>query len=178
MNAGNAYSTYWAPVINLVRDPRWGRNIETPGEDPYLTGQYAANFVKGFQESPDDPTHVQASACCKHFVANSMENWYNYSRHNYDAMVSKADLADYYFPAFKACVMEGKVMSIMCSYNAGKMTTLPLSGFTCVSAHLRQCLSLTCTSNAASVNGVPMCANTEMLNGTLRNAWKFDGYVK
>ena len=41
MNAGNAYSTFWAPVINLAREPRWGRNIETPGEDPFLSGQCA-----------------------------------------------------------------------------------------------------------------------------------------
>ncbi len=41
MNAGNGYSTFWAPVVNLAREPRWGRNIETPGEDPFLTGQYA-----------------------------------------------------------------------------------------------------------------------------------------
>ena len=88
------------------------------------------------------------------------------------------ELVEYYALPFKRAVVQGGAMGIMCSYNAGKMTTLPLSGFTCVSAHLRQCLSLTCTSNTASVNGVPMCANTEMLNGTLRNAWKFDGYVK
>ena len=57
MNVGDAWSTYWAPVINLAREPRWGRNIETPGEDPYLTGEYAAAFVGGFERNPDDPTH-------------------------------------------------------------------------------------------------------------------------
>jgi len=46
MNVGHADSTYWAPVINIVRDPRWGRNIESAGEDPFLTGQYAANWVR------------------------------------------------------------------------------------------------------------------------------------
>ena len=74
MNDGNAWSTYWAPVINLAREPRWGRNIETPGEDPYLTGEYAAAFVTGFEHSPDDAAHLQASACCKHYAANSMEH--------------------------------------------------------------------------------------------------------
>ncbi len=73
MNVGNAFSTYWAPVINLAREPRWGRNIECPGEDPYTTGQYASNFVRGFQESPESPGQLLASACCKHFVANEME---------------------------------------------------------------------------------------------------------
>ena len=68
MNAGNAWSTYWAPVINLAREPRWGRNIETPGEDPYLSGEYATAFVTGFQKAPEDPAHLMASACCKHYV--------------------------------------------------------------------------------------------------------------
>jgi hypothetical protein len=43
-------------------------------QDPYLVGEYAINFVKGFQEAPEDPTHLMASACCKHYVANEMEN--------------------------------------------------------------------------------------------------------
>ena len=60
MNAGNGYSTFWAPVINLAREPRWGRNIETPGEDPYLTGEYATAFVTGFEVSEDDPKYIQA----------------------------------------------------------------------------------------------------------------------
>lgn len=74
MNTGDASSTFWAPVINLARDPRWGRNLETPGEDPYLTGEYSIYYVQGMQESPSDPEHILASACCKHYVANSMED--------------------------------------------------------------------------------------------------------
>ena len=70
MNQGNAFSTYWAPVINLVRDPRWGRNLETSGEDPFHVGEYAIAWSKGFQTAPEDPFTLQASACCKHFVAN------------------------------------------------------------------------------------------------------------
>ena len=69
MNAGNGYSTFWAPVINLAREPRWGRNIETPGEDPYLSGEYAEYFVKGMEQSPDDPydkdsLYIQCSEIC------------------------------------------------------------------------------------------------------------------
>eukprot|EP00962_Isochrysis_galbana_P023535 scaffold7121_cov121-Isochrysis_galbana.AAC.5 len=74
MNTGDASSTFWAPVINLARDPRWGRNLETPGEDPYLSGEYSIYYVQGMQESPSDPGHILASACCKHYVANSMED--------------------------------------------------------------------------------------------------------
>ena len=98
MNVGNADSTFWTPVINLAREPRWGRNFETPGEDPYLTGEYASLFVRGFQESPLDPEHLQASACCKHYDANSMEKsteaGVSWSRHDFDANVTMQDLTD------------------------------------------------------------------------------------
>ena len=60
-------------MINLAREPRWGRNLETPGEDPYHVGQYAIHYTQGMQTSPDDPRYLQASACCKHYVLNSME---------------------------------------------------------------------------------------------------------
>jgi|EP00966_Prymnesium_polylepis_P016432 beta-glucosidase-like glycosyl hydrolase len=66
MNAGNGYSTFWAPVINLAREPRWGRNIETPGEDPYHSGEYATAFVKGFQESPLDEGHLLVTSEPEH----------------------------------------------------------------------------------------------------------------
>eukprot|EP00935_MAST-01C_sp_MAST-1C-sp1_P002246 g2246.t1 len=107
MNVGSSYSTFWAPVINLAREPRWGRNIETPGEDPYLTGQYAIHFTKGMQESPEDPSHIQASACCKHFVANSLESSYgpqdtSWNRENDDAAVTMQDLVDSYMLPFQA----------------------------------------------------------------------------
>jgi beta-glucosidase-like glycosyl hydrolase len=50
-------------------DPRWGRNIESAGEDPFVSGQYAANFIQGFEHATETPYPLQASACCKHFVA-------------------------------------------------------------------------------------------------------------
>ena len=110
---------YWSPTINLQRDPRWGRNQEVPGEDPMLTGAYAIAFVHGLQGGKgEDPDHVQVAACCKHFVANSLENWHGHTRYNFDANVSKEDLYEYYLPPFRACVMEGKSLGVMCSYNA------------------------------------------------------------
>jgi len=149
MNVGNAYSTYWAPVINMIRDPRWGRNIETPGGDPYLTGQYAINFVKGMQRNPEDPRYIQASACCKHYVANSMEstdeNGIHFTRMQFDATVSPQDMVDTYMAPFQDCVEQGKVSGLMCSYNA--------------------------------VNGVPSCANGWLLDTVARGEWEFDGYV-
>ena len=106
MNEGNAYSTFWAPVINLAREPRWGRNIECPGEDPYLSGEYAVSFVHGLERSPDDPYHIQASACCKHYAANSMEGstegGQTHSRHDFDANITMQDLVDSYLAGGKS----------------------------------------------------------------------------
>ena len=64
MNAGKSYSTFWAPVVNLASEPRWGRNLETAGEDPRLASAYAVAFVRGMQQAPEDPDHLLASACC------------------------------------------------------------------------------------------------------------------
>ena len=91
------------------------RNQEVPGEDPMLTGAYATAFVSGLQGSGPQ---VQVAACCKHFVANSLENWEGHTRHNFDAPVPLAELHDYYLAPFRACVMEGRSLGIMCSYNA------------------------------------------------------------
>jgi hypothetical protein len=90
----NSLARYWAPVINVARDPRWGRNLEAAGEDPTLTGQYAISFVTGFQTAPEAPELLQASACCKHFVANELEAWNGTDRYHFDANVTAQDLAD------------------------------------------------------------------------------------
>lgn len=115
-----AYSSFWAPVINLAREPRWGRNIETPGEDPYLTSQYAIHYTKGMQESPDDTVHIQASACCKHYIGNTMEfttqlDGESENRGSVDSNISMRDLVDTYMVPFQACVEVGKVSGLMCS---------------------------------------------------------------
>ena len=104
-------------MVNLVF-PRWGRNVESPGEDPFLVGEYAVHFVRGFQENKADSRYWQASACCKHFVANQLEKWNGTDRHRFNAQVSAQDLQDSYLPPFKACVQQGKVSGLMCSYNA------------------------------------------------------------
>ena len=73
-NAGHSGLTLWAPNINLIRDPRWGRSQETPGESSFLSGAYAENYMRGMQEG-EDPRYLKTSACCKHFAAYSLENW-------------------------------------------------------------------------------------------------------
>ncbi|KAE8724113.1 putative beta-D-xylosidase 2 [Hibiscus syriacus] len=114
-NGGMAGLTYWSPNVNIFRDPRWGRGQETPGEDPVLAGKYAARYVRGLQ-SPTG-TRLKVAACCKHYTAYDIDNWNGVDRYHFNARVSKQDLADTYDVPFKACVVEGKVASVMCSYN-------------------------------------------------------------
>lgn len=100
--------TYWSPNINIFRDPRWGRGQETYGEDPYLTGELAVEFVKGLQG--DDTKYLKLVATPKHFAVHSGPEE---DRHYFDAIVSKKDMEETYLPAFRKCVIEGNVYSIM-----------------------------------------------------------------
>jgi hypothetical protein len=112
------------PVHQLTRAPlrfsypllgSWGRNIESAGEDPFVSGQYAANWVQGFEHAKETPYPLQASACCKHFVANELDGWNGTDRNHIDVFVPQQDLADSYLPSFQTCVEQGKVSGIMCS---------------------------------------------------------------
>ena len=97
---------------------RWGRNLESAGEDPFLSGEYAVNFVQGLEHATETPYPLQGSACCKHFVANELDGWNGTDRNHIDSFVPQQDLVDSYLPSFQACVEEGKASGIMCSYNA------------------------------------------------------------
>ena len=94
---------------------RWGRNLECAGEDPFLSGEYAVHWVRGFQTANEAPFPLQAAACCKHFVANELEAWNGTDRHHVDSYVPQQDLVDSYLPSFQACVEQGKVAGVMCS---------------------------------------------------------------
>jgi beta-glucosidase len=102
----------WSPNINIFRDPRWGRGQETYGEDPYLTGRMGIAFVTGLQGA--DPFYFQTIATAKHFAVHSGPE---IERHRFDAQPSEIDLRATYLPAFEALVREGKVYSVMASYN-------------------------------------------------------------
>ena len=104
--------TFWAPNVNIFRDPRWGRGHETYGEDPYLTGELGCAYIKGLQGP--DPEHPKAAACAKHFAVHSGPEAL---RHQFDAQVSKHDLYDTYLYAFKRCVKDAKVEAVMGAYN-------------------------------------------------------------
>ena len=105
--------TYWTPNINIFRDPRWGRGMETYGEDPYLTGQLGMAVVRGLQ-GPSDAKVLKAHACAKHFAVHSGPEW---NRHSYNAEVSERDLRETYLPAFKDLVTRADVQEVMIAYN-------------------------------------------------------------
>ena len=104
--------TFWAPNVNIFRDPRWGRGHETYGEDPYLTSRLGVRFIEGMQGK--DEKYLKVAACAKHFAVHSGPEDV---RHSFNAEVSKKDLYETYLPAFKACVTEAKVETVMGAYN-------------------------------------------------------------
>lgn len=142
-NGGAAGLTYWSPNVNIFRDPRWGRGQETPGEDPVLSAKYATSYVRGLQDNVGNKLKV--AACCKHYTAYDLDNWNGIDRFRFNAKVSRQDLEDTYNVPFKACVTEGRVASVMCSYN--------------------------------QVNGIPTCADPNLLRGTIRGSWRLNGYI-
>ncbi len=105
--------TFWTPNINIFRDPRWGRGMETYGEDPFLTGRMGMAVVSGLQGDPDAPV-LKAHACAKHFAVHSGPE---YERHSIDVNVSDRDLKETYLPAFKELVTKAGVQEVMTAYN-------------------------------------------------------------
>jgi beta-glucosidase len=105
--------TFWAPNINIFRDPRWGRGQETYGEDPFLTSRMGVAFVSGMQGS--DPRYFRVVSTPKHYAVHSGPELL---RHGFNVNVSPHDLEDTYLPAFRATVTEAHAQSVMCAYNA------------------------------------------------------------
>lgn len=103
------------PVIDVCREPRWGRVEETYGEDPYLNGTLSCAAVKGLQGSSDGtiaPGHVAATL--KHLAGHGQpEGGQNTGPANY----SMRTLRDYHLPPFKMCIDNVKPASVMPSYN-------------------------------------------------------------
>ena len=132
--------TFFSPWINILRDPRWGRGQETYGEDPYLTSKIAVAFVKGLQGG--NAKYFEAIATPKAFAVHSGPEAL---RRGFKANPTAHDLEDTYLPAFRATLVDGHAMSVMCAYNA--------------------------------LDGAPACANPMLMQGILRDEWKFKGYA-
>jgi beta-glucosidase len=103
---------YRAPVINISRNPYWGRIEECYGEDPFLTGRMGVAYVTGLQG--DDPHYLKLVSTLKHFAVNNVEK----NRQSLSASVDERMLHEYWLPHFRDCVVEGHAQSMMASYNA------------------------------------------------------------
>ena len=122
--------TYWAPNVNLDRDPRWGRTDEAFGEDPYLVGQMAGAFVDGYQGEtltgqPMTP-YLKVASTAKHYALNNVEN----NRHSGSSNTTDANIRDYYTDQFKSLIENSHVSGIMNSYNAINGTPSPADTYT------------------------------------------------
>ena len=145
--------TFFTPNINIFRDPRWGRGMETYGEDPFLTAKMGLSCVYGLQYNYTvkwglwdsdriDTVHLTAAACLKHLAVHSGPEG---TRHQFDATVSPRDLWTTYLPAFEYIIKNGDVQQVMCAYNR--------------------------------LNGEPCCTNKELLVNILRNKWHYNGLL-
>ena len=161
----NTGITFFTPNINIFRDPRWGRGMETFGEDPFLTAQMGLAAVRGLQghietengerrtENDADASacspfsvlrspFLKSAACLKHLAVHSGPEGL---RHQFDARITNRDLWTTYLPAFEYIIKHSDVQQVMCGYNR--------------------------------LNGEPCCTNHHLLVDILRNRWHYDGIL-
>ena len=103
--------TFWAPNVNIFRDPRWGRGHETFGEDPYLTSRLGVRYIEGMQG--DDPKYLRCASTLKHFYGNNTEvgrGWKNSS-------IDPRNKYELYLEPFRRCIEESGAEGIMTAYN-------------------------------------------------------------
>ena len=138
---------FYAPTVNLSRDPRWGRNDESWSEDPTLTAMLASQYVDGLQgQTPNGVLpasangYYKAIATLKHYAANNSE----VNRLNGNSVMSQRDLREYYTAQFAQIVEQAHPGSIMSSYN--------------------------------EVNGTPAAASVQLMDTLARQTFGFDGY--
>lgn len=108
---GVSHLNVWSPVVDLLRDPRAGRNEEGYSEDPYLTGQMSIAFCSGLVG--DDPFYLKTAPSLKHFFAYNNEEKRDVSNSN----VTPRNLHEYYLKAFQPAIAAGKATGVMTSYN-------------------------------------------------------------
>jgi len=103
--------TLWFPTIDMERDPRWGRNEEAYGEDPYLVGKLAAALIRGVQG--EDDYYLKSTCAPKHFYGNNVEK----NRLAASTDISERVKREYYLKVFEYAFVEGRAMSLMTAYN-------------------------------------------------------------
>jgi len=146
-NQGGASNMFFAPDINPFRDPRWGRGMESASEDPVLVGEFAANYIFGFQGDASGGAHgagyVRSVSMAKHAIGYDQEgNGGVHDRTNFCANITPAFLSTYFAPPFKSALQRGKAGGIMCA----------ASGF----------------------NSFASCAHSDFNNGVMREQWGGD----
>lgn len=130
----NGVDVTFSPMVNLVRDARWGRVMETYGEDPWLNGVFGRAVIRGYRAGG-------LASCVKHYAAyGAAEAGRDYNTTD----LSEHNLREYYLPAFKECLKEEPEV-IMTSFNL--------------------------------LNGLPVNADSHLLNDILRDEWGYDGVV-
>ncbi|WP_206319085.1 glycoside hydrolase family 3 C-terminal domain-containing protein [Actinacidiphila epipremni] len=122
--------TFWAPTVNMDRDPRWGRTNESFGEDTYLASTMAGAFVNGYQGRTIDgrqtTPYLKVAATAKHYALNNDEN----ARHTQSANTTDANIRDYYTKQFASLVQDAHVSGVMTAYNAVNGTPAPANTYT------------------------------------------------
>ncbi|PIA44186.1 hypothetical protein AQUCO_01700063v1 [Aquilegia coerulea] len=148
-NVGQAGLTYWSPNVNVFRDPRWGRGQETPGEDPLVVSRYAVNYVRGLQEMEKDGN----SSSDKLKVSSCCKHYTAYDVDNWKG------IDRFHFDA------KVTLQDMEDTYQSPFKSCV-------VEGHVS---SVMCSYNR--VNGVPTCADADLLKGVVRGQWGLDGYI-
>ncbi len=115
--------TYWSPVIEPARDPRWGRTAETFGEDPFLVSQIGSGFIRGLMG--DAPHYLKAVPCGKHYFANNTE----FNRHSGSADMDDRDMREFYLLPYRTLIREDNLPAIMTAYSAVNGVPMSASKF-------------------------------------------------
>ncbi len=102
----------WAPTVDMERDPRWGRNEEGYGEDPYLTSEMASGYIKGMKG--ENPKYIKCAATLKHFYANNVEE----NRTNTSSYVNERCKWEYYLEPYRRIIKNAQPEGVMAAYNS------------------------------------------------------------
>ncbi|CAM6089051.1 unnamed protein product [Calypogeia fissa] len=152
-NTGQGGLTYWTPNINIFRDPRWGRGQETPGEDPHLTSVYAEYFVRGLQEPSSYNGNTSSASPSQLKISACCKHFTAYDLEAWNGIERYG---------FNAVVAQQDLDD---TFNPPFKSCIQKG----------RASGLMCSYN--SVNGVPTCADRNLLTNIARDTWGFDGYV-
>ena len=147
---------YWNPTINMARDPRWGRNEESYGEDPYLTAEIGGAAVRGMQGTDDK--YLKTITTLKHYAANNNEG----ERQRGTSIMNERTMREYYGRAFRDIVESSAPGAVMSSYNG---TTIYRDG------------KIITASDGQKIDYIASSANSYLINDLLRRTYGFGGFV-